>query len=90
VLGDSSADGTISATTLTATLPAGQIITQEFAARMLTGGANYEPADRIEWFGDTEVVLGPLEGVVVFLDYVLATQNPTTDMWLAGIEWSEV
>lgn len=88
VLGDASADGTGSATALTATLPAGAVLTQEFAARLITA-AGYEPADRHEFFGDSEVPLGPLQGVVVMLDYVLATQNPTTDMWLAGVEWTE-
>jgi hypothetical protein len=89
VLGDASADGTGSGTTLTATLPAGAIVTQEFAPRFVTAAA-YEPADRIEFLGDTTVTLGALEGLVLFLDYTLATQNPTTDMWIAGIEWSEV
>lgn len=89
VLGDASADGTGSGTTLTATLPAGTILTQEFAPRFITA-AGYEPADRMEFLGDTEIKLAALEGVVLFLDYVLATQNPTTDMWIASIEWSEI
>ncbi len=89
LLGDASADGTGSGTTLTATLPAGAILSQEFAPRLITA-AGYEMADRMEYFNGSAVTLGALEGVVVFLDYVLATQNPTTDMWLAGIEWTEV
>lgn len=88
VLGDASADGTGSATTLTATLPAGAIITQEFAGRLITA-AGYEPADRVEFLENTQIELGPLEGVVLSIDYVLATQNPTTDMWAASIEWTE-
>lgn len=90
ILGDASADGTGSATTLTATLPAGNIITQEFAPRYITA-AGYEPADRMEFFaGEQEgVTLRPLEGVVVALDYVLATQNPVTDMWIIGCRWEE-
>lgn len=88
VLNDASADGTNSATALTASLPGGQIITQEFAPRFITA-AGYEMADRIEFLGDTTVVLASGEGVVLFLDYTLATQNPTTDMWIAGIEWKE-
>jgi hypothetical protein len=89
VLGDASADGTGSSTTLTATLPAGAILTQEFAQRFVTA-VGYEMADRMEFFGDgTTVTLGALEGVVLFLDYTAATQNPTTDMWVAGIEWTE-
>ena len=89
VLGDASADGTGSASTLTATLPAGAIITQEYAPRFVTA-AGYEPADRMEFLGDTTITLGALEGLVLFLDYTLATQNPTTDRWLASIEWTEV
>jgi len=90
VLGDALADGSGSATTLTATLPAGTIFTQEFAGRLITG-AGYEPADRVEFLDgeDAYVTLNALEGVVVFVDYVLATQNPITDMWIAGIEWEE-
>lgn len=88
VLGDASADGTGSGTTLTATLPAGTILTQEFAPRMITA-AGYEMADRMEFLEGTEVTLAALEGVVLFLDYTLATQNPTTDIWIAGIEWTE-
>jgi hypothetical protein len=88
VLGDASADNTGSSTTLTATLPAGQIVTQEFAPRFITA-AGYEMADRVEFLGDISVALAALEGVVLFLDYTLATQNPTTDRWIAGIEWKE-
>lgn len=88
VLGDASADGTGSGTTLTATLPAGAILSQEYASRYITA-AGYETADRIEFFGDSEITLAALEGIVLFLDYTLATQNPITDMWIAGVEWKE-
>lgn len=88
VLGDASADGTGSASTLTATLPAGAILAQEFSPRLITG-AGYESADRVEFLRDTKIVLGSLEGIVIFLDYTAAGQNPTTDMWIAGIEWQE-
>jgi hypothetical protein len=88
VLQDASAESTLSGTALTATLPAGSIITQEWAPRLITA-AGYEMADRIEFLGDSEVVLGALEGVVLFLDYSLATQNPATDIWTATIEWVE-
>jgi hypothetical protein len=88
VLGDASADGTGSATTLTATLPAGTILTQEFAPRFITA-AGYEPADRVEFDIEGEVELDALEGIVLFLDYTLATQNPITDMWIASVEWYE-
>jgi hypothetical protein len=90
VLQDASADGTSSASALTATLPAGTIVTQEYAPRLITA-VGYEPADRIEFLsGELEsVVLRPLEGLVVFLDYVLATQNPVTDQWIVGVRWEE-
>ena len=88
-LQDASADGTSSATALTATLPAGTIAAQEFADRLITA-AGEEPFGRAEFLKDGEdVVLRPLEGVVLFLDYVLATQNPVTDMWLATMKWTE-
>lgn len=90
VLGDASADGTSSALALTATLPAGAVIAQEFAPRMITA-AGYEISDRVEFLaGGTEsITLRPLEGIVVSLDYVLATQNPITDMYIVGCRWEE-
>jgi hypothetical protein len=88
VLGDASADGTNSGTALTATLPAGTILTQEFAPRFVTA-AGYEMADRIEFLGSTPITLGALQGLVLFLDYTVATANPTTDMWVATVSWSE-
>lgn len=88
--GDASADGTSSATALTVTIPAGSMLTQEFAPRLITA-AGYEMFDRAVYLdGGVDVVLGALEGVVVNLDYVLATQNPTTDMWLVGCDWYEI
>lgn len=89
VRGDASADGTGSATTLTATLPAGAILSQEYGPRFITG-AGYEMADRMEFLDDQEIVeVPPNTGIVVFLDYVAAGQNPTTDRWLMGMEWRE-
>lgn len=90
VLGDASADGTGSGTALAATLPAGAFYTQEYAPRMITG-AGYEMFDREEFLEQDShyIDLNALEGVVLFVDYVLATQNPTTDMWIGGIEWEE-
>jgi len=90
VLQDASANGTSSTTALTATLPAGTVVSEEFAPRLLTA-AGYEMFDRTEFMSDPleSVVLRPLEGLVVFLDYTLATQNPVTDMWLVGARWEE-
>jgi len=90
VLQDASADGTSSATALTATLPAGSVLTGEFAPRLITA-AGYEMFDRTEFFEEsaTWVTLNALEGIVVMLDYTLATQNPITDMWVVTCEWDE-
>lgn len=88
VFGDASADGTGSGTTLTTTRPAGTFIAQRFASRNITA-AGYEMIDGIEFLDSTDVILNPLEGLVVFLDYTLATQNPVTDMWAAYVEWTE-
>jgi hypothetical protein len=90
VFGDASADGTSSASALAATLPAGTIVTQEYAPRLITA-AGYEMFDRTVFLADsTEVItLGALEGLVLFADYVLATQNPVTDMWLVNSRWVE-
>lgn len=87
--GDASADGTGSGTTLTVTIPANSVLTQEFAPRLITA-AGYEMFDRTEMLVGQEIVLRALEGVVVFLDYVLATQNPVTDMWIVGCDWYEI
>jgi hypothetical protein len=86
---DASADGTSSATTLTITIPANSVLTQEFAPRLITA-AGYEMADRVELLTDKDVVLRAGEGLVVFLDYTAATQNPITDMWVANCDWYEV
>ncbi len=86
--GDASVDGTLSASALAVTIPAGMTLTQEFAARLITA-AGYEPFDRTEFLEGKDVVLRALEGVVIFLDYVLATQNPSTDMWAVTCDWFE-
>lgn len=90
VFGDASADGTSSASALTATLPAGTIIAEEYAPRLITA-AGYEMFDRTTFLEqDPEIItLNALEGVVVFADYVLATQNPVTDMWIVSARWTE-
>ena len=87
-LGDASADGTSSATALTATLPAGTILAEEFAPRLITA-AGYEMFDRTTFFEEATITLRALEGLVVFLDYTLATQNPITDMWVVSVDWDE-
>ncbi len=88
VLGDASADGTGSGTTLTATIPAGAIYTQEFAARLITA-AGYEPMDRLVFLSDSSayITLNALEGVV--LQLVSAVNMVATDHYICGIEWEE-
>ena len=89
VWSDASADGTGSATALTITLlsPA-QILVEEWAARALTL-VGYEQFDRPTTLDTAPVTLRALEGLVIFLDYTVATANPTTDRWLVGVEWDE-
>lgn len=97
--GDASADGTSSATALTiAAITNGALaLTQEYAPKRVWGttgtGTNpwYEPFDRTEFFSDESVAitLRALEGLALFLDYTLATQNPTTDFWLTSMRWTE-
>ncbi|MES2635838.1 MAG: hypothetical protein V4605_00835 [Pseudomonadota bacterium] len=90
ILQDASADGTSSASALTATLPAGNVVEGEFAPRLITA-AGYEMGDRLEFLKETDelITLRALEGLVVMLDYVLATQNPVTDMWIVTCKWAE-
>lgn len=94
VWGDASADGTGSATALTigaVTIGAQSgLIDQEYSSRMITG-AGYEMTDRTTFFElDNEVItLRALQGLVVHLDYNLATMNPITDMWVSSVRWLE-
>lgn len=85
---NASADGTSSATPLAATPAANTTLTQEYAPRMITG-AGYEMADRIELLAFGAPTLAAGQGLVVWLAYSLATQNPVTDMWLPTIRWQE-
>ena len=88
VWGDASADGTGSGTTLTVTLPAGTILDQQAAPRVITAVGEVGVAE-IEFDYPEFIELSALEGVCVFLDYTLATQNPVTDMWMTSIQWQE-
>jgi hypothetical protein len=90
VFGDASADKTGSGTTLTVTLPANNIIGQEYGPRNFTA-VGQEAADRVEFLEDplSVVTLRALEGICVFLDYATATFNPVTDFWTATCEWVE-
>jgi hypothetical protein len=86
--GDASVDGTGSATTLTVTLPAGTILDQRVTQRIITAVGEVGVFEA-EFDYPEYIELAALEGVCVFLDYTLATQNPTTDMWLTSIQWEE-
>lgn len=86
---DASADGTSSATALTATIPAGNVLSQVYAPRLITA-AGYEMLDTFPFLeGDQLITLRPLEGLVIRLDYTAATQNPITDMWTVDCRWTE-
>jgi hypothetical protein len=87
---DSSAENTGSATTLTITLPANTIVDQTWAARALTL-VGYEQFDNVLFLPneDDSITLNALEGLAVFLDYTVATANPTTDKWVVSIRWFE-
>lgn len=91
LLSDAASEGVSAGTALTATLTNGGLIqtwAHEFAPRLITG-AGYEMSDRVEFVFPDEIVLRAGEGIVVMLDYTAASQNPTTDFWLAAIHWSE-
>jgi hypothetical protein len=87
---DASADRTGSATTLTVTLPAGNVLSQEYGSRVFTA-VGQEAADKITFLEaeDDVITLNALEGVCVFLDYATATFNPTTDIWTVSCDWDE-
>ena len=87
---DASADRTGSATTLTVTLPAASVVSQQYGGRVFTA-VGMEAADKVT-FPDAEddvITLNALEGLCVFLDYATATFNPTTDIWTVSCDWEE-
>jgi hypothetical protein len=90
---DASADGTSAATAIAATTSGGAL-TQTFAPRLLAIGTTpatnlYEPFDREIFFDSSAVVLRPSQGLLLRLDYNVATMNPITDMWTAAWIWTE-
>lgn len=93
--GDASADGTLSGTTLTVTIPAGSCLHQQYAPRILVVGTSastfYEPVDTAMFFeGEPDITLRALEGICVFLDQaVVTTGNPATDRWIATVDFEE-
>jgi len=89
ILQDASADGTSSTTALTATLTT-QMVLGCFGDRMITA-VGTDLFTRYAFLSGTDeyITLRPLEGIVLTLDYTLATQNPITDMWIATCDWIE-
>jgi hypothetical protein len=87
LLQGASAEKTSSA--ITSTLAAADLISQEPVARALTL-VGYEQFDRIEFINDQRpMVLRAGQGLVLNLDYTVATSNPVTDMYLCSVRWSE-
>jgi hypothetical protein len=88
VTGDASADGTLSATTLTLTPTS--TIAQGYAPRVFTA-VGYELMDTITFFeGSTDVILRAGEGLAVFLDNAVVTTGiPATDIYISSIDWNE-
>jgi hypothetical protein len=93
--GNASADGTNSGVNLAVTIPANSCVAQEYAPRQVNAlitspGVGYEMAGNIEFLVGTNVItLRAGEGLVVFLGYTLAAQNPITDMWSVMCRWQE-
>lgn len=92
LLQDASADGTAAGTALGSTAAlTGAMVTQEIGSRWVGGTAvGYEPMDRAEFLGDpAPVELAAGQGLVVRLDNVGTTSNPTTDSYITTVRWSE-
>jgi hypothetical protein len=97
VLGDASADGTNSATALTATLTAGSFLVQEVAPRAISGITTastampwFEPADRILFFnGEPDIILRQTQGLAIFITAPTTNSVPATDFFTITIDWDE-
>lgn len=76
------------ATAIVSAPPANSIVNQEVAPRALTL-VGYEQIDRIEWFDHNPWTLRAGEGLLINLDYTVATSNPITDEWNLQWLWSE-
>ena len=76
------------------TVTAGGLLTQKFAPRLLVVGTSastlYEPVDTIPFFyGEPDITLKAGEGILVSLEGQAAAGNPTTNRWIAEIDWDE-
>lgn len=91
LLQDATADGTLAATALGATIPANLgFISQEYMPRLITA-AGYEVADRLDFLAGEkhEQWLHPGQAMLLRLDYTVATANPASNHWLTTLRWSE-
>lgn len=100
VTGDSSADGTAQAGTLSGTAlsvtnnPATPLAQINAPRQILAGTAAsqyYEPVDTVAFFvGEPDVILRANEGLAISLDQaIVTTGNPSTDKWNAYVDWTE-
>lgn len=88
VVGDASADGTLSASTLTLTPTA--TLEQGYAPRIFTA-VGYEIMDTTPFINDGRpTTLRAGEGLAVFLDNAVVTTGiPATDIYAASVDWNE-
>lgn len=76
------------ATAIVCTPAAGTLVTQEPVARALTL-VGYEQFDRGDFLGtDASIVLREGEGLLLNLDYTVATSNPITDNYVVNVRWT--
>lgn len=77
------------ATAIVSTPAAGTLITQEPVGRALTL-VGYEQFDRGDFLdSDAPITLRAGEGVLLNLDYTVATSNPVTDNYIVNARWLE-
>lgn len=76
------------ATAIVSTPAAGTIVTQEPVARALTL-VGYEQFDRGDFLQGGPITLRAGEGLLMNLDYTVATSNPVTDNYTVTARWTE-
>lgn len=92
IRGATASDGG-AATAITATN--GGLLAQKFSPRLLVVGTSastlYEPVDTIPFFyGEPDITLKAGEALLVSLEgMTAATGNPTTNRWIAEVDWDE-
>lgn len=87
VLQGTASDGG-AATAIVSTPAAGTIVTQEPVARALTL-VGYEQFDRGDFLQGGPITLRAGEGLLMNLDYTVATSNPVTDNHIVTARWTE-